>query len=1005
MARSIGVCKAVMIESLESTPSKSYRIINEKMIAQSIEGASVAITKLVDGDNTVFEINSGKQVLNGSNIAVEAAYENYKKIYHSIEEGGASTHELEMAFLDGAAIDESMIDESLDNRLTLATSCATYGVKASSIELKNLAIESAKKSIVMLKNEGILPLDRGLNVALIGDVVSNTSQYLNFVDNFKKALGNEDVNVTGYEQGYNIDEDKSEGLIYPAVRLAESSDAVILFLGLGKERENELHKTHRLQLPANQKALISELKKTRRKIIAVICGSRLPNMSFDDDISAVLLAPAEGIGVPFALSEILVGSYNPTGRLAYAGYSNMDARFREIQTRKRMDKQKIGHFIGYRYTDGCDMEAKYPFGYGISYTSFAYSSLNVRSNSITFSVHNVGEVAGVETVQVYAGINKSSTVRPLKELRAICRVALKPHERKTIEVSLNDLKIYDTDSKRFVNEAGDYTIFVGSSASDIHLTGRIYVYGETLHKKNQHLSEYLYEVSNIHSERYTMEAYCKPMNDVSKIKSAGLWLLAISIFFDMIYGICGLLGMPIKEHTALFITITAIGLLASIVCLLVYHKKNKAILKEQAEKERIATNELFKNAEKIDVDAVEKLFVEEFDIPEKKQQQQKKTTSSYMGKDESMYVYMSVDTDFANLCKDMVDYLGERGLGVSLATCRAVVSSMMSSRLLVFRHKDSSKAKDFVEHLARFFGTESHIESLADVIWEKSTLLYSVKSEYGSPTQTQLQQAFTTALSSDLKASFYAMTDVTLSDTASFMMPYIQFLGNPMAEHTVSEKGYDFTIPTNMWFVIIPKDGEYIDQIPAFVSNHAAVIDLETQDTESTIATITPKSINTHQLEALLYRSKKSASIDENTWKTVDALESFVNERTPYHIGNKIFLQLESYLSVYLASGGQIEEALDGAISSKLLPAILAILYGNVDMNEIDFPHALESIFGEENVLRSSNMVKSVRRLTQTSKQENEQEDIVASQQETAHKVDLSKESHAKVQLKKPTDD
>ena len=983
--------KAILIDCKKPSLSKSYGLLNEKLLKKSTENQSNVIARLLDGDSSVAEINKGNQILNGSALALDAAYKNYKKIYHAMEEGGASANELQMAFLDGSAISEEMIDNALDAKLTLANDCQSSKLHTTSFEIKGRAIECAKRTIVMLKNDdGVMPLEKGLRVSVIGDVI-NDNESASFCDSFMSSLSEDGISVLGYQRGYDANEDKSEELIYPALSLAQDSDVVILFLGMGAKREKELSSTRRLQLPANQKELVSKISEMGKYIIAVMCGSRLPNMDFDDDVSGVLLSPRTGIGTAIALKDIIMGHCNPIGRLAYAGYNNIDKRFREIQSRKRKGEQKIGHFIGYRYTDSCNMEAKYPFGYGISYTKFSYSSLFIRGNTVSFDVQNDGPVSGVETVQVYVGNDSSADVRPLKELRAVCRISLKPNEKKRVEVSLNDLKIYDTDSEKFTNETGDYTIYVGSSASDIHLIGNAYFYGEKLRSKKQHLSEYLYEVSNIRSEGYIMEAYCKPMNNVSKIKSVSLWLLALTVFFDMIYGICGLLGMPIKDHVALFVIITVIFLLASAITLCVYLVKKKETQSMLREKEEEATKELFKNAEKINVGEVEKLFNEEFDIPERRQQQQQRKTSSYMGKDESIYVYMAVDTDFSALCKDMEKYFQENGLTVTPATCRAVVSSMMSSRLLVLRHDQRSIANKFTEALARFFGTECHFNSFQGVNWEKSTLMSTV-TEHGAPTQTGLAQAFTTAMTGDLKVSFYAMTDVKYEDTAKFMMPYVQFLGNPTGHHTVSEKGYDYTVPNNMWFVIIPKDGQTVDNMPAFVSNLASVIDLDVQSCESTASAFkVVKPINSHQLEALQYRSKKSANIDESIWKTVDSLEAFVNERTSYHIGNKIFLQLESYLSVYLACGGEIEEALDGALASRLLPAIFAILKNNVDINELDLPHTLESIFGEENVSRSCRMVKSL-------KADSTKEAVFL---EETEKVDLGKETE-KIDLSKP---
>lgn len=964
LAKNCGLCKAVLLEN--SDIEKSYSLINEKMIKRAVSNGEVVISKIEERDNPIAELNSGKQVLNCSSVTVEAAYENYKKIYHSMEEGGATAHELEMALLDGSAISEKIIDEALDEKISLASACAVNKEKGVSSALEANAVDCAKKSIVLVKNNNsFLPIGRRMNVAVIGDIINSSSSGCcsGYYDALAQSLSDNNVISIGYEPGYYIDEEKSESLIYPAVDLASRADIALVFVGLGAERERNLKDSHKLQLPANQKALICELGKRGKPVVAIVCGTRLPEMSFDKYVSSVLLVPLEGIGVPKAISEVLTANYNPSGKLAYAGYDDIDSMFRNIQTRKRLNKQKIGTFVGYRYTEKCGIDVKYPFGHGLSYTKFNYSSLSIRDNTINFVVQNIGPVAGTETVQVYVGCDDSGVIRPTKELKATCKVYLKPNEKKLISLSFSELKIYDLKYEEFVTESGNYTIYVGSSVSDIRLVGKMHLYGARLTRAaddNQRISDYIYEVSNIRTEGYTMEAYCKPMSKTSKLKSISCWLLALTIFLDIICALCGMFLVEFTyERIITVVIINVVGLLSSLVLYLLYNSKQKELDRQQKAKEQEATDELFQNAVKVDVTSVEKLFIEEFDILESKQTE-KKPSSSYMGKDEALYVYMSVDTDFAELCKKMEQYFEDSGLAVSSATVRAVISAITSSRLLVVRNKETRVALKFMEILTKFFGTEYDTYSLSNIVWEKSSLLYATTNELTVSSPTKLHQTFNSAATNKTKVHFYTMTDVTLADTATFMMPYVQFIGNPNGGQSVIESGYRFVIPSNVWFTIIPKAGESIDTLPAFVANIASVIDVDVKEIEPTSSQTIVKPINTQQLEALVYRSKKAVNVDETVWKSVDSLESFVNEHTSYHIGNKIFLQLESYLSVYLSCGGEIEEALDGVVSSRLLPAILSMLTANVKLSDLDLPHTLESIFGEDNVSRCCGLIKNM---------------------------------------------
>ncbi|MBQ4108850.1 MAG: fibronectin type III-like domain-contianing protein, partial [Clostridia bacterium] len=687
-----------------------------------------------------------------------------------------------------------------------------------------------------------------------------------------------------------------------------------------------------------------------------ICSQRLPSMSFDGVADSVLLVPPQGKYVADSLGKILAGEINPEGKLAYAGYDDMDTLFRQVQKRKKRGEQKIGQFIGYRYTDMIKSRAKYSFGHGLSYTSFEYAAIKANSKSVSFTVHNTGKMAGSEAIQIYVRCNTSGLQRPLKELKALHKTYLEPNQKKLITVDFEDLGIYDKESKKFVVEEGQYTVYVASSASDIRLSTTFQMFGQKLKASTQRISDYLHEVSNIRSESYIMEAHCKPMNKASKLKGISLWLFALTIFSDIIYGVCGLLfDIPFAEQIGVFLALNAAVLSVAIVLSIVYATSRAKAKKEQREKEKQATAELFKNAQKINASSVEKLFADEFD---QLQNEQAKKTVTYKGEAESIYVYMAVDTDFQALCKDIENHFEANGMIISSSLAKNVVASLMSSRLLILRNKDTAISEKFIQILSSFFGTSALMESQEGRNWEKDSLLYS-NTALGIKPRT-LSQAIYNAQAEKQNVSFYAMTDVILDETASFLMPYVQFLGNPLETYTVTENGASYEIPSNLWFAIVPNKGESIDSLPAFIANLSSVIDLDVEKTSKASQAISyaAKSITPQQLEALKYRAKKAISIEEQVWKSVDTLEEFVNERTPYHIGNKIFLQTESYLSVYLSSGGSIAEAVDGMLSARLLPTILSLIKGNAQMAEVDFTQTIASIFGDEYIERSSKLIK-----------------------------------------------
>jgi beta-glucosidase len=223
-----------------------------------------------------------------------------------MQEGGASPFELQMTLSDGAAISDEMIDNLLDQRLELAYFCERNTPKAKNDEIAALSYAAARDSIVLLKNQNVLPIKRGERVALVGDIISASEEgsFRGFVDELSKRLTAEGMVSVGYAPGYILSRDRSEDMIPQAVNLCKGADTVLVFVGLGKAREAGLQKTHRLSLPANQKALISALVKLRKKVVCVVVGEHLPAMSFDKRAQATLFIPSQGKGVVKGLTNL-----------------------------------------------------------------------------------------------------------------------------------------------------------------------------------------------------------------------------------------------------------------------------------------------------------------------------------------------------------------------------------------------------------------------------------------------------------------------------------------------------------------------------------------------------------------------------------------------------------------------------------------------------------------------------------------------------------------------------
>ena len=269
--------------------------------------------------------------------------------------------------------------------------------------------------------------------------------------------------------------------IQQAAALAAKCDVAIVFAGLTDEWESEGFDRPDMELPGDQAALIEQVAAANPNTIVVLnVGSPL-NMSWLCNAAAVVQAWYLGQETGNAIADVLFGDVNPSGKLSTTFPKRLQDNPAYLNYPGENGQVLYGEglFVGYRYYDKRDIAPLFPFGYGLSYTTFAYRNLQLSKpkfsagETIGFSVdvENTGSRAGKEIVQVYVRDTQSRLVRPEKELQAFAKVMLEPGETKTVEFTLDQeaLSYYDPASKRWVAESGEFQVLVGSSSRNIRL--------------------------------------------------------------------------------------------------------------------------------------------------------------------------------------------------------------------------------------------------------------------------------------------------------------------------------------------------------------------------------------------------------------------------------------------------------------------------------------------------------------------------------------------------------
>ena len=398
--------------------------------------------------------------------------------------------------IENGELEESVLDDCVDKLLETVFDTMENGVNKApekfDVEEHHAAAQRfAEESAVLLKNNGVLPLAKDKKVAFIGDFMylpryqGAGSSIVNptKLDNTIDLLPNSGFEIVGTAKGFDRYGKKKKKLRNEAIELAKKADVVVMYLGLDEVTEAEGLDRQNLHLENNQLELVQDIKALDKEIVIVLsCGSAV-EMPFIDDVSAVLHCYLNGQAGAQAALNILSGKVNPSGKLSetiplaledVASSDNFPSHTRTIEYRE-------AYGIGYRYFDISQTPVRFPFGFGLSYTTFEYKNLVVDNNGVKFEITNTGNVDGKEIAQLYVGLKGSAIIRPLKELKGFVKVFLKAGETKKVSIPFDDktFRYFNTATNKWEIENGVYDLYVAASIDDVRLVGSINQIGTT----------------------------------------------------------------------------------------------------------------------------------------------------------------------------------------------------------------------------------------------------------------------------------------------------------------------------------------------------------------------------------------------------------------------------------------------------------------------------------------------------------------------------------------------
>lgn len=402
-------------------------------------------------------------------------------------------------------LDEALVDQAVERILTINYRYLDNAKPETPWDQEadhQLSAQIAAECMVLLKNEGVLPLRKEDEIAFIGEFAKKPrfqgggSSHINCFKTTSAMEAVDGLKVT-YAQGYSVEKDEAtDEMIAEAVAAAKAAKVAVVFAGLPDAYESEGYDRTHMSMPVCQNKLIEAVAEANANTVVVLHNGSPVEMPWIDKVKGVLEAYLGGQAVGQAVVKVLFGDVNPSGHLPetfpvklsdnpsylYYGGEGNEADYRE------------GIFVGYRYYDKKDMDVLFPFGYGLSYTTFACSDLRLSASEITdqetltatVTVKNTGACAGKTVVQLYVGDKDSTVLRPVRELKGFEKVELAPGESKDVSFVLDkrSFAYWNTELGDWHVETGEFTVEVGQSSRDIEVCGTVTVNSTVALKKH-----------------------------------------------------------------------------------------------------------------------------------------------------------------------------------------------------------------------------------------------------------------------------------------------------------------------------------------------------------------------------------------------------------------------------------------------------------------------------------------------------------------------------------------
>lgn len=465
--------------------------------------------------------------------------------------GTLNTKKIISAVKNGT-LDEKVLDKAVGNVIELiekSKPALKKSYKYDKNKHHNIAKKIAEGSMVLLKNEdSILPLKKGRKIAVIGEMAKSPrfqgagTSVINptMLDNAYDELVKFGADVV-YSQGYDKSKDEiDDKMINDAVDSAKKADVVLIFAGLTEGFEAEGYDRKNIEMPNCQNYLISEIVKANPNTVVVLAGGSVIHMPWIHEVKALLNSGLGGQAGGSAVADILMGKINPSGKLSetYPLEFSDNPTYGNYPGGPVTSEHRESVYIGYRYYDTAEKDVLFPFGFGLSYTTFEYSDMKLSSDrikdadtvTVSFKIKNTGKVDGAEIAQIYVADKESTIFRPVKELRAFEKVFLKAGEEKEISVELSKraFAFWNININDWMVETGEFDILIGASSREIRLSKTITVESIVIAKipdyRESAPAYYTADINNMNGSQFeAVYGKSMPSSEINRTKKIDIY--------------------------------------------------------------------------------------------------------------------------------------------------------------------------------------------------------------------------------------------------------------------------------------------------------------------------------------------------------------------------------------------------------------------------------------------------------------------------------------------------